>query len=406
MGKCATLFFLLSGVVVALVARNLIEGGFFKTVKNINNQKCSLAKYTKDGKEMLGLEDGIVFKNIALFSSDDRSWLSITSKNVTKALETAAVQGNIFLFNLTEQPLAGEAMTLVDFPHPDFHPHGISSWPNTASLTTYEANSLATGTEKLRLFVVNHRRDGDHVEVFDVDLLNRKLHYVYSVFEMNKINHLRHLNDVEAIGKETFLVTNWLQFTPGSMMSHLETFVLPPSAYVVNCHITMYEGAEQGGAICRQVAREIAMPNGVRATPDGRYMFVASTRSHSIMMYETTTRDPYHLVSQLHVGSSVDNIDILPNGDMLVATHPQLLPFLKHTLNHSIASPSEVIRIDAKAWIKNFRQPDYKPTWEIIFQSTGEDLPASSVGLKYQDQLLVGAVFHPGILVCDDIFHY
>eukprot|EP00042_Codosiga_hollandica_P041024 m.362142 g.362142 ORF g.362142 m.362142 type:complete len:184 (+) comp56013_c1_seq12:323-874(+) len=107
-----------------------------------------------------GPEDSVVIKttssglpvDMAFVSSDDRSWLGLSharSESLAARISSQQKQGSIQAVFGTEPKLTAREFKLVDFPFPDFHPHGIGYFEDE--------------THRL-LFVVNHRRDGDAVE--------------------------------------------------------------------------------------------------------------------------------------------------------------------------------------------------------------------------------------------------
>ncbi len=62
--------------------------------------------------------------------------------------------------------------------------------------------------------MVNHRRDGEAVEVFEIDIEHDRLLFRTSVTHPL----LRGINDVLPLSASKFLVTNWLYYEPGTFM--------------------------------------------------------------------------------------------------------------------------------------------------------------------------------------------
>ena len=71
--------------------------------------------------------------------------------------------------------------------------------------------------------------------------------------------------------------------------------------------------------------------------------------------------------------------------------HPKLLKFLAHSKDHSKLSPSEIIKITY--------QGKGKAHLESIYLNDGSEISASTVGVSFKAQLLIGSVFEKHILL-------
>jgi hypothetical protein len=145
--RVASICAIVTVVLIAIVAKLFVDAGQFRQLP-VADQKWRCTRVVAAGKltDMPGLEDAVVLKQWILFSSDNRdTWMGNRSK---LAELTASQQGAIFaVLEPTSRRLDTEAhrMTLINYPHADFHPHGLGLW------------NPRDGT-KPRLFVVNHQR--------------------------------------------------------------------------------------------------------------------------------------------------------------------------------------------------------------------------------------------------------
>lgn len=269
-------------------------------------------------------------------------------------------QGGIFYFSLESRPERPSLLT-SDLPF-EFHPHGISL------LKDPEAGS--------RLFVVNHRAEGDYVEVFDAR--SDSLEHVESISGAELYN----LNDVAAFDSHTFYLTrdHGAHSAAGKL---LEDIAGPGRASVL-----FYDGSQ-----FKTVADGLDYANGISMSPDHRILYVAETLSGNIRRYLTkrgsgdlTALTPF----QVQVG--IDNVEVTEDGVLWVAAHPKLLTFLQYSRDPARQSPSQVFRI-------RFNAPgDYEI--EEIYLGNGEYLSGSSVAGRWHDFFLIGSVFDRRFLLC------
>lgn len=271
------------------------------------------------------------------------------------------VRGGIYVIDL-KQPEAEWAFYPVTPPMPaDFRPHGIS---------LYMGESGA-----LRLFAVNHPAGGgEAVEIFDV-AEDGSLSHARSVTDPLFVS----LNDVVGVGTDSFYATN--DHGSGGISRMLDDALL-----LRNANVVYFDGEA-----ARIAADTLSYPNGVNVSPDGATLYVASTLGMSLNIYkrdtETGNLTPF---DHVRLGTGVDNIDVLPDGTLLIGAHPKLLDFLAHASDPAELSPSQVVRIE----------PGEKKAG-TIYLNFGEEISGISTAAGYGDKMLLGQVFEPQLLVCD-----
>ncbi|MGH7819060.1 MAG: SMP-30/gluconolactonase/LRE family protein, partial [Candidatus Binatia bacterium] len=186
-------------------------------------------------------------------------------------------------------------------------------------------------------------------------------------------------NDLHALDHERFFVTNDHANPPGLARTIEEYF----RREIAN--VLYYDGSS-----FRVAADGIAMPNGVNASPDGRSLYVASTLSGSIRLFDL---DPatggLSPKGRIDVGSGVDNIDVDAAGRIWIGAHPKLLTFVRHTSDAAELSPSQVLRIDPAS-----------RSVEEVYLDLGSGISGSSVAAFHDGRMLVGPVLDPKFLDC------
>ena len=289
---------------------------------------------------------------MAFISSDDRRahWSGSSRSR----------QGAIYGFNLDSANPQLVNLT-EDFPR-QLNPHGIGSW-------------IAPNGD-LSLFVVNHRKDGHFVEIFDYQ--GGKLAHRQSV--SGALMHSP--NDVLPVGSAAFYVTN--DHGNASELGRMaEEYLQLARSYVL-----YYDGKN-----FRKVAEKLAYANGINTSSDGRTVYVAATVDQKVFVYDRDLNSgDLSLRDTIEAGTGVDNIEIDQKGDLWIGCHPKLLTFVKYSKNPRALSPSQVIKVSIRA----SGQYDVKE----IYLDNGRPLSGSSVAAVFGDTLLIGSVFDERFLLC------
>ena len=337
-----------------LTWRFLSAAGYFTEIKAEIPADCH------EIRSVPGPEDIVVDakRGIAFVSALDRRAIMAGGKG------TDAVRGGIYTIDL-KGPRESWALAPVTPQAPDsFRPHGIS---------LYEG---ADGTR--RLFVVNHPAGkADEVLIYDIGEDSR-LTLVQAVHSSLLVSP----NDVVAVGPESFYVTND-HGTASQTGQMIDDFLL-----LRNGNIAYYDGSEM-----RVVADTLGFPNGINVSPDGMRIYVATTMEAALHVY---SRNPesgaLKAVDFARLGTGTDNIDVQPDGTLLIGAHPDLVQYMEHVEDPKVLSPGQVVRVE----------PDPKGGGKAatIYLNKGEQISGLSVAAGYKDQMLIGAVFQPKILAC------
>jgi arylesterase/paraoxonase len=339
---------ILALILVGLGVKTFYDAGEFKEITpHFNGQVKTIAG-------VLSSEDITVHPQTAMafISSDDRRahW----------SVNNQSRQGAIYGFDLDS--VNPRLMNLTEDFSQELNPHGIGWW-------------MAENGD-LSVFVVNHRRDGHFVEIFDYR--GGKLVHRQSV--SGALMHSP--NDVLPVGSDTFYVTN--DHGNSSVLGRMaEEYLQLARSYVL-----YYDGKN-----FRKVAKALAYANGINMSSDGQTVYVAATVGQKIYLYDRdlNTGD-LSLRRTIAAGTGVDNIEIDQKGNLWIGCHPKLLTFVNYSKNPEVLSPSQVIKVENRV----------SGQYEIkeVYMSNGQPLSGSSVAAVFENTLLIGSVFDGRFLLC------
>jgi arylesterase/paraoxonase len=269
-------------------------------------------------------------------------------------------RGAIYAYDL-EDPRP-RVVNLTPDIDPDFRPHGIFLHLDA------EAGDV--------LYVVNHAGGKHTIEIFD--LRAGHLHKRTTIGDPLVVSP----NDVAAVGRDRFYVTNDHRYPEGFMRAVEEFGRLAVS------NVVYFDGSRFSVA-----ADGIAYANGINLSPDQRTVYVASPPGLAVHVYQ---RDPdsggLTYVESIDTGSGVDNIEVDEEGNLWIGSHPRLLRFRAHAQDPNELSPSQVLRISRGS------AGDYIVS--EIYLDPGDQLSASSVAAVRGKRLLIGGIFDARFLDC------
>jgi arylesterase / paraoxonase len=342
--KITLIILLLLGI---YITNTLYQAGYFKTMEN------HFEGTTQKINGLVGTEDISIDQStgFAFLSSDDR-WAFRLRKETPK--------GSIYGLDLNDS--IPKLMNLtVNFPIDDFHPHGISLYNSPAG--------------KKVLFVVNHRKSGNYIEIFEYK--NDSLIHLESITNELLVSP----NDIVGVGERSFYFTN----------DHDEKFSswrnIKDILKIGTGNVCYFDGSKMS----KTSIENIKYANGINVSLDGKTLFLASTSSNKLFVYERNLDNGALTKSdEIDTNTGVDNIELDKEGNLWIGCHPQALKFLTHAKNEKKISPSEIIKITYKAK-GNYEQ-------KSVYLNDGSEISASSVGAVYKDKLLIGPVFQEGII--------
>ncbi|KAI9320342.1 hypothetical protein DFJ73DRAFT_316682 [Zopfochytrium polystomum] len=278
--------------------------------------------------------------------------------------------------------LATEAITKLSVPIP-LSTHGLS--------VHYDAAADA-GT--VHLFVVNHHsRNASSVEVLRHAVGSAAVTHVKTV---DGGGLFRSINDVTAVSATSFYVTNDRHHKPGTVMALLEFVAVRPWGYVV-----FWDGEKDEAKV---VAKNLVFPNGIGASSDGAFVFVAEHQTGYLHVFERRRNGNLAFKEKLYLGHIMDNIEVDPaTGDIFVAGALYIAQLFQmgFTKKSDIPVAAVVSRVTANTGEDRFYGRTFKA--EVVLQGNGTVLSGISTASmsRKHGKLLVGAFAGNGIHICE-----
>lgn len=272
--------------------------------------------------------------------------------------------GKIFSIDLEDSRVKAVELRMTrNFDIDSFNPHGISVYHDEGDGTVY-------------LFVVNHPEHNSQVEIF------KFVEEEHSLVHLKTIKHelLHSVNDIVAVGAESFYGTNDHYFAHGILKS-VEPFLGQPWGSVV------YYGPDA----VKVVSDGYYFANGINISPDKRHIYVVDLLDQNVHVLERMGDNALVSVKSVAVGSLCDNVEVDPeNGDLWLGCHPNGWKLIFH--DPESPPGSEVIRV------QNVHSE--QPAVTQVYADDGGAIMGSSVAARYGGKLLVGTVYHKA-LRCD-----
>jgi len=270
------------------------------------------------------------------------------------------VQGTVLRVNLNLKPLRAERALLSQPEH--FRPHGLSLYVDERGRRT--------------LFALNHPVDrGNEPEMLEI-------------FEERSPGLFRHVetisdpmlvspNDIVAVGPRQIYVAN--DKATSAIGNILQQIGIggSPLTYVNNDDISV-------------VVSDIASGGGITASADGSTIYVAETAAQRVRVLERDPDDGSLVeVDRIAVDTSPDNLDVAEDGSLWIGAHANTMKLIQHFAQGKPA-PSQVRRVEL----------DDVRAQADIYLNNGREISASSVGVRYDNLLLIGSITARKLLVC------
>ncbi|GMS99654.1 hypothetical protein PENTCL1PPCAC_21829, partial [Pristionchus entomophagus] len=285
----------------------------------------------------------------------------------------AHVQGKMFLYDLnqklgTDQLKAKELpIKGASFNQDKFHPHGLSHW-------------VVNGV--IRLYAINHDLEFKHtVEVFDYDPSGPALVHKKSLSNPLFVRP----NGIVAVGPDQFILTN-----DGVSQTEFTNFLEILTGYKAGS-VVFWDGKES-----HELLSGMGAPNGIAYDAKNSKLFLTEVNYRRIHAYDIAKdkKSVTHL-STINLFSTCDNLFLDSDGSVYSGCHPVIIQTAKSIgdCDGDATSPSQILRIKYDG--------DYK-TADVTepYANDGKEVSGSSVGVIYNNQMLIGTVCK-GLLHCE-----
>ncbi|ETO11760.1 hypothetical protein RFI_25617 [Reticulomyxa filosa] len=288
----------------------------------------------------------------------------------------------------------------------NFHPHGFGV---VVSPKNGQKSFFLPKKKKkkvLLVYLVNHRSDGEFVEIYE---FQPDKHLLLWLQEVSSSEHFTYLNDVQPVVRGAssklpdFYVTNSFKYEIKTWQNILfEAFFHPKWSKLVHCGLKDDPpGKETNIWVCTVVDDSLSFGNGVALSADKKQLYAISSGTTFMSIYNISS--PSSLATKwkdVPTSTLCDNLYVDDqNGDVFVACHPdplrlrkKMLVTKKNSKEAGSSAPSQVLKWDGNE------------NWKEIFSCNGDEpcIEASSTGLYCRDAnaLLVGSIIDNGILRC------
>lgn len=237
------------------------------------------------------------------------------------------------------------------------------------------------------VFVINHRKDADYVEMFTWDRSSGDglVMTHYNQVSAEQLGIWGNLNDVAVVSKDSFYVTN--DKFVGSVIGRISHYTGLPV-----CKFVFWSN---GKAV--DISKGYIEPNGVGISPKGDRVFMTDPMSNTFYEFGgDVEKGKVTLVNQVPVNTGCDNIEVISDNEVLLGSHPVLYDlFIYFKDPEKLKSPSQIKRLTRKS---------RKDEWEVsdLFMDDGSLLSGSSVGVFGKDKrLYIGSVIDK-IIYCEE----
>jgi arylesterase/paraoxonase len=270
--------------------------------------------------------------------------------------------GTVLLLDLNLAEPAPRAAMSHD--PPMFRPHGMSL------LTPAEGPA--------RLFVISHRPDGSHV----VEIAEQQPGGAFVPTATIRDPAFVSPNAIAAVDAQRFYVVNDRPRSYGRWQQARDAFTRSGNATLVF----------HDGTAARVLVDDLAFPAGLALSADGTQLYVAEALGQALRIYSRDRANgALTLERRVKLDAAPDNLNVDADGRIWIAAHPRLSRFLAHVRDPAERAPTQVWRVDP-------RQPDATPV--LVLSDDGARISAGSVAATWRDQLLIGAVLDPKVMLC------
>jgi len=144
-----------------------------------------------------------------------------------------------------------------------------------------------------------------------------------------------------------------------------------------------------GEGECLVAADGLAMANSTAV--QGNSVYVSTSRGNELFRYERDASGRLTNRQLLFSGATLDNLFFHADNpeEILVASHPSGLAFLRHASDGSIPSPSVVYAIHTKSGASR-----------VLYANDGTEISAASGAFYWDRALFISQVFEPFLLRC------
>ncbi|KAF8317477.1 hypothetical protein DL93DRAFT_573901 [Clavulina sp. PMI_390] len=369
------------------------------------------------------------------FCEDSATWQGKSSTRLVVSCDANRLNWNTVMGPLRD-PTPKGTLWIYDFKDGQKHPPQpllLEGFPEEASFHPLGIDILgATSEEGAHLFVVNHAKSFSTVEQFKlIETTSGSPRAVY-LRTWAHPSSIHAPNAIVALSPTAFYVTNDHYFTRrlpspwGKFVPLIETLFAIPLGWVdlvelvADDDVTAVSARQSPQIRSRRIVSGIPFANGMSMSHDGREVAVVSTTQTAVRFYDRDAiSNALTFRDEVLLPFNGDNIayDESPGGShsVIVAGHPHFPTLVKLAAGKTTVSPSWVVEItpkgdatyaddDGKAPYPVYRRVGKAKNYSsrTLYQSSGEDFPSSTHGLRYGEHIFITGLYGEGLLHCSE----
>lgn len=251
-----------------------------------------------------------------------------------------------------------------------FNPHGMS-------LLRWEGRDF--------IFAINHVSSKEtHVEKFE--LKNKELLHLQTYTSPEYLN----ANDIAGESPSSFALTQ--DHSSRSLFGKL----FKDLSHIHSGKVIFYDNGK-----ISSLKEKFYYSNGIIFNSDKSRLYVSSTLGRSIDFFEKSPLDSeWKLKQHFLVPGYADNLSWNDQGDLVVALQTTKYKFLAHALTPKVRVGSHIakIRVNPEGFLSSLQS--------LFYDARGEFIAGSSVGIEFEDELLLGSVFDNFALRCRKVSNF
>ena len=277
-------------------------------------------------------------------------------------------RGDLRILDLSLNPPNYRVLNITNPPtKPGFmaKPHGISTWkdPTAGSIT---------------VFVITHPDSGDRIEVFDL-IGYKVLKHLRTITNRKFID----LNDLVAIDKDKFYVTQWSQY------KEWWAYFIEVALNQGSGEVFYYDGKR-----AKSVATGFLFANGINISPDKSTVYVADFGNKRLVGFKKLLNNDLVQLWEEDMNTAVDNIEVdKMTGDLWIGCHPMLYRILLEIREEGNVLPANVLKVKMKDNMVS-------EVIEVFSDREGRRVAGAGAAMQVRDKLIIGAVLDQ-LVVCD-----
>ncbi|KAG9307119.1 hypothetical protein G9A89_016947 [Geosiphon pyriformis] len=269
----------------------------------------------------------------------------------------------------------------------------LKNFPETVDVSLLGLNFYdnPADPDKIFLFLINYRRTGNVIEVFEHRIAT------HEIFYLRTISHelIRTPNNIFPVSPDEFFITNDHYFKAG-LKRKFEHFTRRPWGNIV------FHSSSKN--VTRIATEKIAYPNGISGNWNASRVYVSSIGDGELIIYERNSDNQLIEFERVFVGMPIDNHGIdEETGEIYVAGVPKPLRnhlYYSDPTGNSPKAPFTILKISNNTAKDLFFEKKYLVT--KVLEDDGEifhfvTTPAVDRG---RNALLLSSIFMKGIIRC------